>query len=228
MTRLLITVEGQTELAFVETLLAPHLAVYGVYAFARSVLTSRDKRTTKEYRGGLQSYQKARADILSWMKEDRSPECRFTTMFDLYALPRDFPGFPEAERKTDPYERIRLLENEFAGDIKEPHRFFPYVQLHEFETFIFADPQKLALEYMEHDSAISRLVMMAEEQNPELIDDGPESAPSKRIIKEIPEYRGNKLLSGVPVVQGIGIPVLREKCKHFNEWLLKLERLVRT
>ena len=102
--RLHVTAEGPTEGSFVKSILAAHLAPSNVYADARSVLTSKDKKAAKEYRGGLISYQKAKADIQTWMKEDNHPECRFTTMFDLYALPDDFPEYAEAIRKTDPYE----------------------------------------------------------------------------------------------------------------------------
>ena len=58
-----VTAEGQTESAFVKIVLGPHLAPYTVFADARCVLTSRDKRAAKEYRGGLLSYLKAKADI---------------------------------------------------------------------------------------------------------------------------------------------------------------------
>ena len=65
---------------------------------------------------------------------------------------------------------------------------------------------------------------MVQAENPELIDDGPETAPSKRILEEIPEY--DKVAAGVSVVGKIGLPVLRQKCAHFNGWLTKLEQLV--
>jgi len=93
MIRLHITTEGQTEQGFVRRVLAEHLAGFHVFVDARCILTSRDKRTAKEYRGGLIGYEKAKKDILAWIKEDNHPECRFTTMFDLYALPEDFPGY---------------------------------------------------------------------------------------------------------------------------------------
>lgn len=60
MIRLHVTAEGQTEQGFVKTVLAPHLANYRVYADARCVLTSKDKRAGKAYRGGLINYQKGR------------------------------------------------------------------------------------------------------------------------------------------------------------------------
>ena len=225
MIRLHVTAEGQTEQAFVKKVLAPHLAKSTVFADARCVLTSKDKRTAKEYRGGLLHYQKAKNDILTWLKEDDNPECRFTTMFDLYALPDDFPGYQEALRQADPYKRCEILEEALYQNIGD-HRFIPYIQLHEFEALILADPQKLDWEYMEHDNPIKNLLQMVGAQNPELINDGWETAPSKRIIKEIPEY--DKVSSGVLVTAKIGLPVLRRRCRHFHEWVSRIEKLGET
>ena len=222
MIRLHFTAEGQTEQAFAKTVLTPHLAHYEVYVDARCVLTSKDKRAAKEYRGGLISYQKAKADVQTWMKEDGDLDCRFTTMFDLYALPEDFPGYGEAKRELDPYERTRILENAMREDIND-FRFVPYIQLHEFEALILADPAKLDWEYLEHDTPISNLISMVDSGNPELINDGVMTAPSKRILREIPEY--DKVTAGVSVVHHIGLPALRQQCRHFNDWVKNLERL---
>lgn len=222
MINLLITTEGTTELRFVKEFLAAHLGGCGVYTTPRSVLTSKDKRAAKEYRGGLLQYEKAKKDIISWLKERKDRNCYFTTMFDLYALPQDFPGFSKAKKQKDPYLRVKMLEEAFAQDIADD-RFIPYIQLHEFEALILADPQQLASEYMEHKTPIKQLVEMVGNQNPELINDGEETAPSKRIIAKIPEY--NKP-GGVFVVEKIGLQKLRDRCKHFNEWVSLLEGLV--
>jgi len=224
MIRLHVTAEGQTEQAFVKKVLAVHLAFQQVYADARCVLTSKDKRAGKEFRGGLLSYQKAKADICHWMKEDRRAETGFTTMFDLYALPADFPGYAIAQHIADPYEKVRILEDALLSDIADP-RFIPYVQLHEFEALIFANPEKLDWEYFDHDKPIRNLLAMVGNSNPELINDGFSTAPSKRIVREIPEY--DKVAAGVSVVQKIGMEALRQKCRHFSEWVTKLERLAR-
>lgn len=93
--RLHITAEGQTEERFVKEVLAPYLGEQGIWADARCVLTSKDKRAHCEYRGGWRrgnAYSTVKKDIAAWMKEDKNPDARFTTMFDLYALPEDFPG----------------------------------------------------------------------------------------------------------------------------------------
>ena len=222
MIRLHVTAEGQTEQAFVKQVLTPSLGPFGVYADARCVLTSKDKRAAKECRGGLIRYEKAKKDIQAWLKEDAHRECRFTTMFDLYALPEDFPAFAEAKRQKDPYERIRRLEQAMGEDIGDP-RFVPYIQLYEFEALILADPQQLDWEYLEHDQPIQNLISMVGDQNPELINDGPQTAPSKRILQEIPEY--DKVSAGVSVAEKIGLATLRGKCRHFNDWLTGLEQL---
>jgi hypothetical protein len=231
--RLHITAEGQTEERFVKDVLAPHLGEQGVWADARCVLTSKNKRAGVEYRGGFRrhcAYPTVKADICAWMKEDRHPDVRFTTMFDLYALPDDFPGFAAAAAEQDPYVRVRRLEEslcqDICGELDDP-RFIPYVQLHEFEALILADPQHLDWEFLEHDAPIQRLVAMvaAEGGNPELIDDGEMTAPSKRIVAEIPEYRGNKATSGPLVAGKIGMNILRDRCRHFREWVDALNAL---
>ncbi|NCD32297.1 MAG: DUF4276 family protein [Spartobacteria bacterium] len=222
MIRLHITAEGQTEQAFAKTILAPHLATFNVFVDSRCVLTSKDKRAAKESRGGLLSYDKAKKDIQNWLKEDNHSECRFTTMFDLYALPDDFPGYADSKRETDKYKRVEMLELAMKQDINDD-RFIPYIQLHEYEALILADPQQLEWEYLEHDRPISNLISMVNGQNPELINDGPTTAPSKRIIAEIPEY--DRVTAGVAVAAKIGLQTLRHKCRHFNDWLTGLEQL---
>jgi hypothetical protein len=220
--RLHVIAEGRSEQAFVEKVLAPHLAGRGVFAVARCVLTSKDKRAGRIYRGGISSYERVRKDIVNWMAEQAAPECRFTTMFDLYALPNEFPGNDSAKGCADPYARVKALELALGENIGS-RRFIPYIQLHEFETLILAEPSALDWEYLEHEGPIRNLQAMVGEQNPELINDGAETAPSKRIIKEIPEY--DKVASGVSVVDHIGLPTLRQRCAHFNEWISRLERL---
>jgi len=123
---------------------------------------------------------------------------------------------------SDLYDRVVILEQKMAEDIGDS-RFVPYIQLHEFEALILADPKQLDWEYLEHDIPINNLVSMVGSQNPELINDSPETAPSKRILNEIPEY--DKVGAGVAVAEQIGLPMLRQKCRHFADWLAQLEQL---
>ena len=222
--RLHIIAEGQTEERFVRHTLAEHLGYFQISTDVRAVMTSRDKRRGTVHRGGLISYQKARKDIQIWLKEDRHPEARFTTMFDFYALPSDFPGYKEAEKTADPYQKIELLEESFQEDIHDP-RFMPYIQLHEFEALVLADPGKLGNEYFEHDEAIRTLqdILQKSDGNPELINDQPETAPSKRILRCIPEY--DKVSIGADLAGENGIDFLKRQCPHFRSWVQSLEQL---
>jgi hypothetical protein len=224
MIRLNITVEGATELAFVKKVLAPHLASFGVYAQARPVLTSKDRRTNREYRGGMPPYPRVRRDIATWMKEDRKDECWFSTMFDLYGLSSDFPEYEGARQKEDPYEKVAVLEKSMDEDISH-RRFIPYLQVHEFEALVLVDPSALANDYLEESNSIVDLCAMVTQAGgePERINDGSETAPSKRILRALPSY--DKVYSGPRAAESIGIPVLGERCPHFGAWLKKLEDL---
>jgi hypothetical protein len=225
MIRLHIVVEGPTEEAFVNQALVEHLAGFDVFADARSVEVSRDRKRATVYRGGLFDYGRAKRDLTRWMKQDDHPEVHFTTMFDLYALPRSFPAYEEAGRQGDPYRRIEVLERGLGADIGHP-RLLPYLQLHEFEALLFADAAKLAGIFVRQEEAISALRQMAEaHSSPELIDDGDDTAPSKRIIHQLPGYAGLKATAGPLVAKAIGLPVLRARCPHFGQWLQNLEGL---
>jgi len=61
-------------------------------------------------------------------------------------------------------------------------------------------------------------------ENPELIDDGPETAPSKRLLVAFGK-RYKKVTFGSLITGKIGIPALREKCPHFNDWITRLENV---
>lgn len=221
--RLHFIVEGQTEETFVNQTLKPHLASFSVWVKARCVETGR--KGGVKYRGGIASYDKARKDIRLWMLEDQNDDARFTTMFDLYGLPHDFPSYEEAARLSDPYDRVRTLEDSLSENVSDS-RFIPYIQLHEFEALLLADPQKLDAQFNENRVGIQRLVRMANGfKSPELIDDGPDSAPSKRIAEEIPAYPRSKVSAGPITAERIGLNTLRAQCQHFDAWLGILESL---
>lgn len=173
----------------------------------------------------MSTYQKTRGDIIRWMKEDDNPDSYFSTMFDLFALPTDFPSFAKVQGRPDPHAKVNELEKAFAADIAG-QRFLPYLQLHEFEALLLSDPSKFAVEFLNHDTAIENLSKMCSEfDSPEVIDEGPETAPSKRIIQEIPEYAGRKASAGPRIARTIGLEMIRRKCLHFDQWLASLERL---
>lgn len=218
-----ITVEGRAEGNFVDQVLAPHLAEpYRVWARQRQVLTSRDNRSSREFRGGVTNYPKVKNDITAWLNQDKGRKRYFTTMFDFYRLPASFPGVEKARMVVDPYEKVKIIEQSVGEDIGDD-RFFAYIQLHEFEALILSDAQKLSIEYLGNQSGIQQLLLDIRGAAPEKIDEGPETAPSKRILRFIPIF--DKSTGGVEVVKLIGLAHIRAKCPHFDEWLSRLESL---
>jgi hypothetical protein len=226
-------VEGQTEETFVNTVLREPLANCGIYINARSVEVRRRRIKATKYfkpgkqfkirRGGLLDFDKAKSDINRWISEDNG--AYLTTMFDLYALPDNFPKFNEAKRQTNPYEKVRMLEEGLKAEINCP-RFIPYIQLHEFEGLLFSDINALdeSLKPYHGGSKIEALRTIREQFNtPEEIDDGEETAPSKRLLKLYKSYE--KPTDGSLIAKRIGLDVIRNECRHFNEWMVYLEGL---
>lgn len=224
MARLYVFAEGQTEQTFAGTVLKPHLANLGLYIYPVLIAHCRKKHLT--HRGGGRRYLPMRNDIVRFTRQERAPDVFFTTMIDLYGLHADFPGIEEAERlRADPHQRVKLLQQAWLDDIGD-RRFVPFIQLHEYEAWLFADISQLDLFYPNANARIARLQAIADSvDTPELIDDGLQTAPSKRIIAEFPAYKGAKRTVGPQVAGLIGLNGIRAKCPHFDGWLTALESL---
>lgn len=219
--------EGHTEEEFVKRVLKPHLQSFNIATKYQLLETSNKKKT----RGGLLSYQQARRDLTLWMRQiaHRSSEIHyFTTMFDLYALPNDFPQYAEVQEIQDTYAKVEKLEAAFKENICYD-RFIPYIQVHEFEALLFCDIEKLADKFQQCDHEINALkkVLVQYRGNPEFIDGCSDTAPSKRILKalEKSDKRYNKPQMGGEITAAIGMDVLKAKCHHFALWVEKLEQL---
>ena len=222
---LCVLTEGQTGEAFVRDVLAPRLSHLGVYPVARSVLTGRKRG--RNYRGGVKQYAHVRNDLGRWLRERSAPNCRFTTLIDLYALPADFPGYAGAMGERDVQRRVAALESAFRADIADARdRFLPYIQLHEFEALLFSALEAFVYTFPDQEADVRRLVDVAQEfGSPEKIDDGHDTCPSRRIQSVFPGHR--KVLFGPMLALEIGLDPMRAACPHFNEWLGRLEALGR-
>ena len=225
MARLHLFAEGTTELVFARDVLVPHLARLGVYLH-KPVLVAKARKRGKVHRGGGASFRRMQNDIERRLKEDRSADVYFTTMIDLYALHQDFPGREEADHFLGrPYDRVTSLENSWQVETADS-RFLPFIQLHEFETYLFTEVAKLAEFFDESNRGIEELQHEADgAQSPELIDEGQHTAPSKRIIARFPTYESLKTTVGPQMAALIGLPKIRSACPHFDRWLGRLEQL---
>lgn len=222
-----IIVEGSTEEVFVNDVLVKHFAAFNIFVSARKIRTGWDRVNNKPSKGGLLKYVKFRNDVLRWINSDRNrPHCWYSSMIDLYAFPKDefSPYTKEIQSITDSYQKVLALEAAIAGDINHP-QFIPYVQLHEFEAFLMVNPDKLVSMYPGSQGRIDCLKKEIEGSKPEEINESPNTAPSKRIIKYLPNYEGQKAQVGPLVAEDIGLSALKCSCPHFNDWITKLEKL---
>lgn len=232
MKRLHFLVEGPTEKSFVDEVLARHLYQFDIICDARLLTTSRDWSEGTFYKGGITSYGKLRFEIKSQIKMDHKEDSYFTTMVDYYGLPKEFPGYPATGTVVAPRVAVQGIETQFGSDIASIFRslnvaghFVPNVMCHEFESLIFSDLSQLSFWYPNHENGIASLSsQLAQAGNdPELLNSSKQTAPSKRILAQIGEY--DKVTAGALVAMSIGLPVLRQRCSHFDAWISRLEAL---
>jgi len=207
MTYLFVVVEGGTELNFVQQVLKPHLKGALPDVFVGAV------RHKERF-----TYTGLQKDIRRLLGR-RGSQVVVTTMIDLYKAPT-VPGLRESETLPS-VERVQKIEDAFAKDIHDA-RFIPYLQLHEFEALVLCGLHLLEERYPGRQAEIRDLEKRINRQfrSPEDVDRL--QPPSRRILQAIPEYA--KIVDGIYVVETVGIHTLREKCRHFGEWLAALER----
>jgi hypothetical protein len=231
-TLLKVLVEGQTEAAFVRQLLAPHLRLRGIES--STVLSGKGGGG-----GGVRNWDATLRDLSHLLNSGH--HC--STMFDFYALPLTWPGRADAAQKLG-RERASFVEAALVAAVSakigakfDVRRFHPYVQLHEFEALLFADTRALATSLVSiadrsksvsDDSVLASLVqkfddILHECGEPEAINDSYETCPSRRIAGVVRAYK--KVAFGATVTERIGLPLLRERCPHFGEWLARLEEI---
>ena len=226
MSRLLIHVEGETEETFVNEVLAPHLHEKG-YAQVSARLIGNARM--RDRRGGIRGWPSVRKDIVHHLREDKG--CLATTMVDYYGLPQTgdkaWPGRAAAGTRFF-VDKAVTVEKELAKDMQaemgndfDPHRFVPYVMMHEFEGLLFSDTGKFAAGIGRPELSKDFQAIRAQFSTPEEINDSPITAPSKRIVKLIPEY--NKPIMGSLAALEIGLDAIRQECPFFRAWLERLE-----
>ncbi len=209
MKNIYIFCEGQTEESFVNNVLYPYFINNNIFVYP-IVFYTKQKGNLK-YRGGVSTYGKIKKELIEIAKKDSGEFV--TTMFDYYGMPEDTPGINDPY--TDIYEHVNVVENKINDDIALENCQFHFM-LHECESILFSDPDAFGL--IADDKVVSCIKEIRESfQNPELINDSIETAPSKRIKAIIPNYA--KVLNGVILSKEIGIDRMKEECPHFREWI---------
>ena len=213
MKRVIIICEGPTEQEFCLEVLSEELVKYDVYVEAPLI---------KHSHGGIVAWDVIKRQILKHLQEGN---VYVSMLVDYYGIKDqfDFPGWEVSKSIADKAERIHFLVGKMAEDIPEQYRyrFIPYIQLHEFEGLLFSDVSAFLNSFDQSEINYEALQSTAEAfENPEMINNSPATAPSKRLIEAIPDY--NKVIFGNCVAMDIGLKKIREKCPLFNEWVENL------
>jgi hypothetical protein len=221
--RLILFCEGQTEETFSNLVLEPYFRSLGVADVKPILLPNRPGATARRNKGGWVSYAKAKQFIVRFMRVQHKPRTWFSTLFDLYAIPEGFPGLAEAPRQPAD-QKVRYLEQCFKEDIVTDHlhRFTPHLQLHEFEALLLSDCAAIGSAFPDNENGVASLTADIGELAPEQVNEGPATAPSKRIIQFFPQYDGLKASAGPIIAAEIGLQNLRDSCPHFGAWIDEL------
>lgn len=198
-----VLVEGETEEKFVKEILNPHFQAKNIFLHPVNL-------------GGVSVYEDIKNQLQSLLQN--SAYSLVTTMIDLYACPSDMPKKSEINQVMNYIQKVEFLEIAFKEDINN-EKFLPYLQLHEFEALLFSDVSYFSL----LSKNISYFENIVRTKEPEEINDSPNTAPSKRIIQQIPKYEFSKPTSGIILAKKIGLEKMREKCSHFNKWIEAIE-----
>lgn len=217
MNRVLVLVEGDTEISFVDYILCPEFTAKGIF------LTSSLFR--KRHKGSF-GYQNCQKRILNTIKQDSS--VYVTTFVDYYNLPQNWPGRTESQTCQNYKDKAQKVEQSLLevitaqmGDSWYPGQFIPYVQMHEFKALLFSDTSILSASNVKVSQQLEEVLQSF--SCPEEINDDYNTCPSRRIKQHIADYV--KTVDGIIAAQKIGLTKMRRECPHFNEWIIKLENL---
>ncbi|TAG58365.1 MAG: DUF4276 family protein [Cytophagales bacterium] len=219
MKRIIIICEGQTEQSFCQNVLQPYFNTKNIWL---------ETPTIKKSGGGIVNWNSLKKQIITTLIQN--PNIIVTTFIDYYGIleRHNFPNWLESEKILDKNVRIKSLENAILLDINPnlQHRFFPYIQLHEFECLLFCNPNVFTNnfdenEFLDFDYLLETFNSYS---NPEMINNGDETSPSKRLSR-ILKNKYNKVTFGSLLAEEIGLKLIMEKCPRFNEWVLKIENV---
>jgi len=216
MKRLIIICEGETEQEFCKDVLYP-------YFFSRNI--GIETPLIKKSLGGIVAWKHIKNQIMLHLKED----VFVSMLIDYYGIKdsHEFPKWEESKSIIDRLARMSFLETAMSEEIDDGvrYRFIPYIQLHEFEGLLFnnIDTFKQIIPSAEFNDLRELESTINANANPELINDGSTTAPSKRLERLIKGY--NKIVYGAILAESIGLERLRGKAVRFNQWIQSMDSI---
>lgn len=212
-----ILVEGQTESAFVSEILAPYLQPLGVFAKPVIVKTARWADGTT-FRGGGGDWRHYAGDLARLLAATHYH--RVSLLVDFYAYPRNGPGAACCHGPHQPRRCAAHRIQAMADAVAKP-RFVPHVVLHEFETWVIAAAMDAPA--VLGDVAVAKRLdaeAASVSGDVELLNDSPQTAPSKRVMRVWPEY--DKVTDGIEVIREAGLAAVMDRCPGLKAWIDQL------
>ncbi|MDA8190049.1 MAG: DUF4276 family protein [Acidiferrobacter thiooxydans] len=225
MGEVVVIAEGQTEEQFIKRLVAPALRPLHVYVKPWVLETS------PGHKGGAVTFSRLKLYARNTLLRDS--RVVVSTFIDLYALDASFPAFKEASDKSDLYGKLECLEAALQKTIIaeaqcQPHRFIPHIQPHEYEGLLFSDTKALA---QTEQAWVKLEKTLADIRNafetPEHINQGYETAPSRRLKQVLVKTAYQKVSHGLRAAQRIGLVAMEQECPHFHLWMDRLRALAK-
>ena len=216
MKRVIFIVEGDTEISFIQKCIMPYLYQKGFTnpMNAQKIITNRKKNK----KGGNVAFEYLKNDI---ERVAATRNVLITTFLDFFRLPTDFPGYTTDSLKI---EQIEEAVRENISSIIDRANFLPYIQRHEIEALMYTNMDGFNYVVDKEESLNKLKEIINQYANPEDINSGSETAPSKRLMKIFP-YQ--KTTDGEIILEALPINDIRSKCPRFNEWLENLENGIR-
>ncbi|WP_309608104.1 DUF4276 family protein [Flavobacterium sp.] len=226
MKHLYIIVEGPTELEFINRILIPYFNSKGI--------TSHIQGITITMSGGghgfnnIKHFENTIKPVLNYNNEPF-----ITTLIDYFKLNSEtkLPGFLESSNMSQTDKKLEYLEsklNDVVQKIKFYNYFIPYIQKHEMETLMFANPEEGFS--LENDKIKKAIIEVCKQYaNIEDINGSELGAPSKRLeaIYKANNKIYDKIIDGIDIVEFSGIENIIEKCPRFKNWIESLVSLLK-
>lgn len=210
--RLVFIVEGDTEVAFIHKRVIPYLMSKGY----RNAMNAQKITTNKSLhkKGGIARFEYLENEVRSVAAQG---DILITTLLDFFRLPTNFPNYTADSHKISDIERgVRQ-----GIDGVNVSLFYPYIQRHELEALMYTSMDGFEIVCDEKRELDQLRAIVEGYDNPEDINSGAETSPSKRLIKIFPKYE--KVLYGELIFEALEIDAIRARCPRFNDWIQILE-----
>ena len=221
-----VVVEGPTENLFIKNVLAPYWALRGIFISSPKIRTRIDERSGKVFTGGDIRFPRVAKQVGNFLKQRQN--IIVASFVDYYGI-KDWPSLETINQNHSPRDIARILNQAALEYIQQNYpetcpqnRYFPYIAVHEFEALLFSNASIMSKHLHIPSKKIEDVIQ--ECGNPESINNGSETAPSKRLDKWTNGQYG-KTTTGISIAEEIGIESMRQQCPLFDEWLTSIEQL---